>query len=185
MIYRWTTILRASLPILTIGVGIEMFAGHLLQSGQNTLLLFPIFFITIPVINSVAGNIGSILGARLASGLHVGTIEVDFKDATLRENLMTAVFLGILTYFILAIGIYFMVSFLGVDVGIGPMEFVFIMVGSGAILICVIALASVLTALWTFKKGLDPDDMVAPVVTILGDTLGIAFLFVFIGVVLL
>ena len=62
-----------------------------------------------------------------------------------------------LTYFILAIGIYFMVSFLGVDVGIGPMEFVFIMVGSGAILICVIALASVLTALWTFKKGLDPD----------------------------
>ena len=48
---------------------------------------------------------------------------------------------------------------------------------------CVISLVSVFTAFWSFKKGLDPDDTVAPVVTTVGDTLGIVFLFLLIGVV--
>ena len=72
--------MKASIPILTIAVCLEVFAGQLLQSGQNMLLLFPVFFISVPVINSVGGNIGSILGARIASGLHVGSISIDISD---------------------------------------------------------------------------------------------------------
>jgi len=185
MIYRWTRVVHAGLPILTLGVCVEIFAGQLLQTSQHTLLLFPILFLTIPVINSVAGNIGSVLGARLASGLHVGSIEMSFKDATLRENVFTAIVLGSVTYFILSIGIYSLASYLDLTLGINLVEFVAIMVGAGITLVCIIALASVFTAVWSFKKGLDPDDMVAPVVTTLGDTLGIIFLFVFIGVIVL
>jgi len=47
----------------------------------------------------------------------------------------------------------------------------------------VVSVISVFTAFLSFKKGLDPDDMVAPVVTTVGDVMGIVFLFLLIGVV--
>jgi len=93
--------------------------------------------------------------------------------------------LEITVYFVLAIIIYFTASFGNTQTEnmIGLIEFVSIVLGAGILLVCVISLVSVFTAFWSFKKGLDPDDTVAPVVTTVGDTLGITFLFLLIGVV--
>ena len=183
MIYDWKKIVRHSIPLLTLCVFIEIFAGQMLQGGQEMLIKLPIFLISIPVINSVGGNIGSVLGARLASGLHVGYINLDIKDKKMQENLITSIFLGIIVYFVLAILIYLTVSFGSSQVGLVPMKFMSIILGAGILLVCVVSIASIFTAFLSFKKGLDPDDTVAPVVTTVGDTLGIAFLFLLIGVV--
>ena len=183
MIYSWKKIVRYGLPLLTLCVLIEIFAGTILQGGQNILLKIPIFLISIPVINSVGGNIGSILGARLASGLHVGYITLDIKDKKMHENFITSIFLGLITYGILAIIIYYVALFSDISMDIGLIEFISVILGAGVLLVCVISLVSVFTAFWSFKKGLDPDDIVAPVVTTMGDTLGIMLLFLFIGAV--
>ena len=183
MIYSWKNIVKHSLPLLTVCIFIEIFAGQILQGKQEMLVLFPVFLVSIPVINGIGGNIGSVLGARLASGLHVGYITIDIKDKEMHDNLLTSILMGFITYFVLAIVIYFIALFGGIQMGIGLIEFVFVVLGTGVLLICVISLVSVFTAFWSFKKGLDPDDMVAPVVTTVGDTLGIVFLFLMIGVV--
>jgi len=183
VIYSWKKIVRYGLPLLTLCILIEMFAGQILQGGQNTLLKIPIFLISIPAINGVGGNIGSILGARLASGLHVGSITLDIKDKKMHENLLTSLLMGIITYAVLAILIYYVASFSGVTMGIGLIEFVFVLLAVGALLVCVVSVASIFTAFISFKKGADPDDFVAPVVTTIGDTMGIIFLFLLIGAV--
>ena len=187
MIYSWKKIVRNGLPLLTVCVFIEIFAGQILQGKQETLLLFPIFLISIPVINGVGGNIGSVLGARLASGLHVGYISIDLKDKEMHENLLISVLLGVITYLILSFIIYcsyYVLSFYGnVPKHLGLLEFVSIVLGAGILLVCVVSIACVFTAFWSFKKGLDPDDMVAPVVTTVGDVMGIVFLFLWIGLV--
>lgn len=183
MIYSWKKIVKHGLPLLTVAVVIEIFAGQILQGRQDMLILFPIFLISIPVINSVGGNIGSVLGARLASGLHVGYIDISLKDKEMHENLFYSLLIGFITYIILAIVIYYMASLGGLRMGIGLIEFVAILVSTGFLLICVVVLMSVLTAFLSFKRGLDPDDVVAPVVTTVSDTLGIIFLFLLIGAV--
>lgn len=183
MIYGWKKIVRYGLPLLTLCVFIEMFAGQMLQGGQNTLLKIPIFLISIPAINGVGGNIGSILGARLASGLHVGSITLDIRDKKMHENLLTSLLMGIITYAVLAILIYYMASFSGATMGIGLIEFVFVLLAVGALLVSVVSVASIFTAFLSFKRGMDPDDFVAPVVTTIGDTMGITFLFLLIGAV--
>ena len=183
MIYSWKKIVKHGLPLLTVAVVIEIFAGQILQGKQDMLILFPVFLISIPVINSVGGNIGSVLGARLASGLHVGYITISLKDKEMHENLFYSLLIGFITYIILAIVIYYMALLGGLRMGIGLIEFVAILVSTGFLLICVVVLMSVLTAFLSFKRGLDPDDIVAPVVTTVGDTLGIIFLFLLIGVV--
>jgi len=183
VIYSWKKIVKHGLPLLTVAVVIEIFAGQILQGRQDMLILFPVFLISIPVINSVGGNIGSVLGARLASGLHVGYITISLKDKEMHENLFYSLLIGFITYIILAIVIYYMALLGGLRMGIGLIEFVAILVSTGFLLICVVVLMSVLTAFLSFKRGLDPDDIVAPVVTTVGDTLGIVFLFLLIGVV--
>jgi mgtE-like transporter len=184
VIYSWKKIVKHGLPLLTICIIIEIFAGQILQGKQETLILFPIFLISIPVINGVGGNIGSILGARLASGLHVGYISIDIKDKKMHENLFTSIIIGVIVYTILAIIIYYTALFSGLIMDdIDLIKFVSIVLTTGFLLIIIISIISVITAFWSFKKGVDPDDTVAPVVTTVGDTLGIVFLFLLIGVV--
>jgi len=189
VIYDWKKIVKHGIPLLTICACLEIFAGQILQGdlkGEHSILIrLPIFLISIPVINGVGGNIGSVLGARLASGLHVGYITISAKDKKMHENLLTSILIGIITYAVLAILIYFAASFsiTSTEHWIGLIEFISIVLGAGILLVCVISLVSVFTAFWSFKKGLDPDDTVAPVVTTVGDTLGIVFLFLLIGVV--
>jgi len=161
---------------------IEIYAGSLLQQNQIFLLQrLPIFLISIPVINGVGGNIGSILGARLASGLHIGTITFDPKDKQMHENVFTAIILGVCTYVALAIIIYFIGTFTGTTKGIELMPYLSIFIGTGIILICILSFVSVLSAFISFRRGVDPDDVVAPLVTTFGDTIGIMVLFFFLG----
>jgi len=183
MIYRWKTILRTGIPLLSLCVCIEIFAGQILQSNQDTLILFPLLLISIPVINSVGGNIGSILGSRLASGLHIGSIELSIYDKTMHKNFIVTLGIGLITYGLLGVIIYYIANVGNVEMNIGLYSFVSIILATGILLIIVIAIMSVVTAFVSFQKGLDPDDMVAPVVTTAGDTFGILFLFFIIGVV--
>ena len=183
MIYNWKKIVRHGLPLLTLCILIEIFAGQILQINQQKLFIYPLLLVSIPVVNAVGGNIGSILGARLASGLHLGTIELSLRDKNMQKNFITSFFMGIFTYLILAILIYY-VSYIGnIKMNLGLIEFVFTVVGTGILLILMISVISVLTAFMSFQKGLDPDDTVAPIVTTIGDTFGIIFLFVLIGVI--
>jgi mgtE-like transporter len=177
VIYNWKKIVKLGLPLLTLTILIEVFAGQLLLYKQNNLLLFPIFLISIPVVNSVSGNIGSVLGARLASGLHVGYISISIKDKEMHDNLIISIMMGVFTYVVLAIVIYYIALFSDLSVSIGLLEFIAILLSAGFLLTCVVSLVSVFTAFLSFKRGLDPDDMVAPVVTTVGDVLGIVFLF--------
>jgi mgtE-like transporter len=181
--YHWKRIVRYGLPLLSLCVMIEIFVGNMLQNNQELLLQqLPIFLISIPVINSVGGNIGSILGAHLASGLHIGTIQLNPKDKHMNENVFSAIVMGIITYCVLAIGIYFIASFTPITMNISLSGFFIIFIATGFFLICSLSIISVLTAFISFRQGIDPDDVVAPIVTTVGDTLGIIFLFFFIGV---
>jgi len=184
MIYNWKTIVKHGLPILLLAVLIEILAGQILQGNQEMLVAIPIFLICIPVINSVAGNIGTVLGARLASGLHVGYITISYNDKEMHQNLLISLLMGFFTYFILAIVIYYVGVFSKIiteDLNI--VMFVGIVVLTGFLLIVVVAVVSILTAFISFRRGLDPDDMVAPVVTTVGDIMGIVFLFIVLGIV--
>jgi len=185
LIYNWKKIVKHGIPLLTLTALIEIIAGQILQGNQSFLIGLPIFLISIPVINSIGGNIGSVLGARIASGLHVGYITLDIKDKKMHDNLITSILMGVFVYLLLSIIIYYSVLFgsIHTELKIGLIDYTIIVVGAGVLLVCIISLVSVLTAFWSFKRGLDPDDTVAPVVTTVGDTLGILLLFILIGVV--
>lgn len=183
MIYSWKKIVLTGMPLLLIAVVFEILAGQILQGNEKVLTqTLPIFLISIPVINSVSGNIGSVLGARLASGLHVGYINSSFRDKEMHQNLVVSLLIGFITYFILAIVIYLVALLVNFAEDIALVEFVSVLIVTGVLLVSIVSIVSVLTAILSFKKGLDPDDMIAPVVTTVGDIMGIVFLFIILGI---
>ena len=183
MIYNWKKIVLGSIPLLTFTALIELIAGQILQNNTEILYMMPIFLISIPVVNSIGGNIGTILGARLASGLHMGTITYNFRDKTMHQNFVTSLLIGIITFSLLAILIYYIGYFGDIQMGLRLPEYMMIIIITGIILVIMISFIAITTAFISFKNGLDPDDIVSPVVTTFGDTLGIILLFTIIGAI--
>jgi mgtE-like transporter len=181
--YHWKRIVINGLPLLILCLIVEVFVGQLLLLKEGVLLThLPLFLIAIPVINGVGGNIGSILGAHIASGLHVGSVELNVKDKVMHETVITSMIMGTVTYALLSIGIYLIGVFNGLAMNVSLLSFMTIFLTTGVLLIGLLSVASVVTAFISFKKGIDPDDVVAPVVTTIGDSFGILILFMFIGV---
>lgn len=182
-IYSAPKIIKESIPLLTICIGAEVLIGQVLNTNQG-LMTIPIILALIPVINGIGGNIGSILGARLASGLHTGIISIEFKDKELLKNVTGTFILGFITFFILGFLIYLLLPFIGLDVSVISLgRLLLIVISSGVVLVlCLIGL-SLITAFYSFKKGMDPDNTVTPIVTTSGDALGIICLFVMVAII--
>ena len=182
-VYSAPKIIKESIPLLTICIGVEVLIGQVLNTNKN-IMTIPIILALIPVINGLGGNIGSILGARLASGLHMGIIGLDLKGKELRKNVTGTFLLGLITFCILGVLIYLIMPVIGIDVtviGFGRLMLIFI--GAGLLLILSLIGLSVISAIYSFKNGIDPDNSVTPIVTTSGDALGIIFLFIMVALI--
>lgn len=171
--YRAGKIVKHSLPLLIGMVVLEIIAGQFLNTNEGRVLI-PSLLLLIPVVNGIGGNIGSILGARLTSGLHVGYIEPKFSDKNLRKNLLLAFSLGISVFTIMGLVIYLIIPILHLGIKLELWKLLIIFMGSGLMLITVLSGICVVSALITFRKGLDPDNIVTPIVTTVGDFIGIS-----------
>ncbi|MEE9236901.1 MAG: magnesium transporter [Thermoplasmata archaeon] len=174
--YNYKRILRESIPALSVLLAVELVAGHVLNQAAGTLLAIPFLLILVPVVNGIGGNIGTVLGARLTSGLYTGTIAINLRDRELLRNTRDAVLLYLITFSVLAMFIYGIAYGIGVVPPFGAEVLLFIMLSSGMMLAGVLILVTISVALLSFSKGLDPDNLVTPLVTTAGDFLGIVFL---------
>src|SRR5947209_12134994 len=68
-------ILRESVPILLIAGTIDVVAGLTIEKRLESFLAFPALLVLVPPFLEDTGALGGILSARLASKLHLGTIE--------------------------------------------------------------------------------------------------------------
>ena len=181
-VYSAPKIIKESIPLLTICIGVEVLIGQILNT--QSIMTIPIILALIPVINGVGGNIGSILGARLASGLHTGIIGLDFKGKELKSNVTGIFIMGLITFCILGLIIYFIMPIIGIKVAvIGFTRLMIIVIGAGVLLIIGLIVLSVISAVYSFERGIDPDNSVIPIVTTSGDALGILCLFLMIRVI--
>ena len=162
----------------------NLVAGQILNANEAIFLAAPFLLILVPVINGVGGNVGTVLGARITSGLYTGTLSVRLSDRGLQAQVRDALVLYLLTFTLLAIFIYGAAVGLGVTPPFGMEVLLFLMLTTGLMLAGVLILVTVAVALLSFSHGLDPDNFVTPIVTTMGDFLGIGFLVLVLGAIL-
>ncbi|MBU4256030.1 MAG: magnesium transporter [Candidatus Thermoplasmatota archaeon] len=174
MFYSMKKILKESIPILSLLMIIQIFGGQILNIHLEKFLMLPILLMFIPMVNGVCGNIGSILGARVSSGLHVGYITPDFRGKELRENVIGVLLLSFLTFVFLGCLVYVISS---------SFKLVVIMIGAGMLVTFGVICLCIPTAIISFRKGIDPDNVVIPILTTGADVLGILCLLLMIKLV--
>ncbi|WP_247728548.1 magnesium transporter [Halovivax limisalsi] len=170
------TIYRQALPVLLVSLAGGLFAGLILEDMVEHVARFPGLLVMIPVFLATRGNIYGALGGRIASGLHQGVIEPAFER---NDRLVNAV----VASFVNAIGISIVIAAItwavlaGLDREVAALwELVAIMLVSG-VLTSVVLIAGLLAIIFAgFDRGYDPDNLVGPIVTTLGDIFGMLFL---------
>src|SRR6478735_2867733 len=69
------TIVKESIPVLTVAMLLSALGGLVLQKQLGALTLLPAIFVLQPAFVSSAGALGSILSGRVATNLHIGSVE--------------------------------------------------------------------------------------------------------------
>jgi mgtE-like transporter len=177
------SIYREALPILVIALGGGLFAGLVLEGMIESVERFPGLLVMIPVFLATRGNVYGALGGRIASGLHQGLIEPRFEYDERLVNAVTASFInGIGISIVIGIITWVALLILGWEVA-ALYELVGIMLIAG-VLTSVVLIFGLLALIFAgFKYGYDPDNLVGPIVTTLGDIFGMLFMLFAIGLV--
>lgn len=162
-IYSARRIVVESYPILLLCIFIGLFAGTTLQESlsriEGTLVMM-----MVPLLNGIGGNLGSILGARLGSALHLGMVEPRLKGRVLKGNVNASVLTSIGVFSFISV-VFFIIAYLWGMGFIGAAKHALAFILAGILLTPVIILSTIVLAFISFRKGLDPDNVVIPIVT--------------------
>lgn len=179
-------IYRESLPILLVSLCGGIFAGIVLGTPamRTGLETYPGLLLALPAFLATRGNVYGALGARIASGLHQGVLEPRLSwDRRLVNAVAASVVNGVGISAFVAVSSW---GILLVQPGRSPAPLL--------VLLGILLLASVLTACVMvgglllvvfagYRHGTDPDNLIGPIVTTLGDVFGVVFLAIAVGLV--
>ena len=177
MATEWTVraITRAMLPVLLVLTLVEVGSGLVLGRFEAQLLQFPTLLALVPVTIGTAGNLGSILAARLSTAFHLGTLSFDPTNDHLGGNAVATVALALTLFPVVGIGAWALTA-LTAGARLSPGTVVTIAVASGLGLAVLSVLVTVTVTYVAYRLELDPDDVVIPVVTNVCDVLGVVVL---------
>ena len=171
------------LPLLLALSLVELGSGLVLGSFEDELLARPSLLVLVPVTIGTAGNLGSILAARLSTAVHLGTITFSPADDTLVGNAVATAGLAVSVFPVTGIGAWGLTE-LTVGATLAPAQVVLVAACSGAALAVLAIAVTLVTTYAAYRFGLDPDDVVIPVVTNTCDVLGVLVLFAVVLLVL-
>jgi mgtE-like transporter len=175
-LWELKSFIRESLFAVLLSLVIVVMAGVLFSSMREALLLLPGLTLLVPGALAMRGNIYASLGARLGTALHTGQLSPQGGNSNiLREEvlvvmvqtLMGSLFLAIVgrvTAILLEIPTVSIVD-LAVTAMVGALM-------AGAIELFV----TVQVAMSAHRRGWDPDNVTAPVISAVADLVSIPFL---------
>lgn len=172
------SIYREALPALLVSLGGGLVAGLVFEGILVDLAAHPGALVLVPAFVATRGAVYGALGARIASGLHQGLLDPEFS----RDRRLVA---AVAASFVNGVGVAVVVAVLGWAVlgalgrTVAPLwVFLALMLVAGALTSVVMIVGLLLVVFAGFARGYDPDNLVGPIVTTLGDVFGMAFLLV-------
>lgn len=169
-------IYREALPVLGVALLGGLFAGLVLEQIIESVERFPGLLVMVPVFLATRGNVYGALGGRIASGLHQGLIEPRFKrDSRLLNAILASFVNGIGISVVIGVITWLALFALGRESAL-LVELVAIMLIAGVLTSGVMIVGLLLLIFAGFRYGYDPDNLVGPIVTTLGDIFGMLFL---------
>lgn len=170
---------RQSLLALSLGLLASMIAGLTLGSISATLEELPGLLVLVPAAIGMRGTIFGALGSRLGTAVHTGTLRFSRRpDTVLGQNVIAAAVLTVATSAALAVLAKAVAVGFGLSNTISIVDFLVISLVGGILASLLVLAVTVALAAATARFGWDPDNVMAPLVTAIGDLVTLPLLYV-------
>jgi len=177
-------IIVQSLPTLTLCAFISVFAGIIMDARVESMARYSALLFILPVFNEQVGNLGGVLSSRLTSAVHLGTMRVEkLPDNEAVRNFSVIMLVSALTFISLGI-ISHAISLVGLINSPGLLHMIFLTLVGGLSMMIIVCIISYYLIYSYYKLGLDPDNVVIPLLTTTIDLLGIS-LIVYLSLIIL
>ncbi len=159
-----------------------LISGTLLSSNEALLYTVPILLLILPALNSLIGDISTVLVSRLTTHLYIGSLQPKVQNSErLKED-----FYGLLITLLLSLGALIFLGYLssvfpGIEI-INPLLITLIVCTTVLLIFAMMFLLSFVSAIVLFKRGMDPNNFLIPLITSLIDFLTPLFLIIFITI---
>lgn len=170
--YKVKEIVKESSVAITASVVLDSFAGVLLNAKIEALLSIPILLVLLPSLMDMTGDIGCMVGSKIATLLHLGFVRPRFeRNPYLTKYATAVVVVAVLTALYLTFLAVAVSHLLGLSI-VDPLK-ILVVVLTCSVSISVIAfLVGAVAAFATFRHGWDPDNTTIPMVTAVCDIVG-------------
>lgn len=169
--YTIKGLVKGGLPILVATCFMAIVVGLLLGYQERTLIEYPTLLILMPVLLKIGGDTGSMLGSRLTSAFHLGLSRNMLNNPVVKNSVIAAIIVAVVSSVFVSVVVYLINIYLGYGTSI---EIIF---GVSLIVvvldIIIVYTTAVIFSALSHKMGLDPDDVVIPVVASMGDVVGV------------
>jgi len=173
-------IFKESIIIVIISSLMGLISGTLLSFNEDLLYTIPIMLLIIPALNSLIGDLSTVLVSRLTTHLYIGTIPPKIQKS---ERLIEDFYGLIITLLLSLASLLFLGYLIGIISGIrivNPLLMILIIVATILLIYFIMFLTLFIGAIFLFKRGKDPNNFLIPFVTSLADFLTPFFLILFI-----
>jgi len=176
-------IIKQSTPILLLCLLLDIFAGVIIETETESLVLLPVLLILMPAFLNEGNALSGMLTSRLSSMLHLGTLKAEkIPGKNAGENFLVTYTLALVTYAYIGVIAYIAAVLMG---GPGDIDFLSVMaivLISGMIATTVLNFISYYVAIAAVRFDLDPDDHSIPVTS---SSMDLVSAMILIGVILL
>jgi len=169
--YTIKGLIKGGLPILILTCFMAIIVGLLLGYQEDILIEYPTLLILMPVLLKIGGDTGSMLSARLSSAFHLGLSSGIRNNPVVRNSVIAAVIISVVSSTFVSVIVFGINLFLGYGTSIEVIfgiSFIVVVLD-----ILVVYTAAIGLSLLSHRVGLDPDDIVIPVVASTGDVVGV------------
>ena len=175
-------IFKESVIVVLISSVIGLFSGTLLSNNQRVLYSFPIILLVLPSLNSLIGDISTVLVSRLTSHLYLGTLTPKIQLSHRLKQDFYGLLITILLSLVALISLgYLLASVTGIEI-VNPLLIISIFIITILILFGLMFIFLFMGAIFIFRKGKDPNNFLIPMVTSLADFLTPLFIIIFIQI---
>jgi mgtE-like transporter len=165
-------IVQESVPVLLLAGVIDATAGLLFEKRLNSFFVFPVLLVLVPPFLSLAGSLGSVLSARVATKLHLGLVDPSrFSLRPVGEDVLLVSAYAVPIFAILGVGAAGVGHLAGLA-SPGIVELLEVVGLAALVAVAFTVLLAYFSAVAAFRLGLDPDNHSIPIVTASLDLLG-------------
>ncbi len=154
---------------------------------EESLKIIPGILVMVPPLLALRGSIGGALASRLGTGLHQGVIDPDVLwNPEVKTNIAAALFLTLLVSITIGILSFSITILTGLHAPTLPFFLSLVSIAIIAAVLSGVGLTglTVFIALFSYRRGWDPDNVTSPLTASMGDLITMASIYVAVIVVL-